>query len=178
MNIIPILFLAVGASLLTACASSPPKLINAPGVVSVDVATVQQSAESHVGQQVRWGGSIAHITNLKTSTEVEIVSRSLTKGGRPKDGDQTQGRFIVILDGFVDPDVYASDREITVRGPILASRVGKIGEFSYRYPVVRAQAHELWEKRKPIAAYEPFPWLYDPWLYPYAYRPHPFYYRW
>ncbi|HHJ20273.1 MAG TPA: Slp family lipoprotein [Gammaproteobacteria bacterium] len=177
MNRCQIILLTIGTGLLAACASSP-RAINMPGSAPINVAAVQQSPKPQIGKQVRWGGRIAHVTNLKTSTEVEIVSRPLSSGGRPRENDQTSGRFIAILDGFVDPDVYAKNREITVRGTITGLRGGKIGDFTYRYPVIQAQAHELWEKRQPISRYEPYPWLYDPWFSPYFYSTYPHHDRW
>ena len=66
---------------------------------------------------------------------------------------------------FVDPTVYAVQREFTVFGTLEGSREGKIGEFAYTYPVVNVTSHLLWEPRL-----EPDPFYYDPFYYPYRWH--------
>jgi outer membrane lipoprotein len=75
---------------------------------------------------------------------------------------------------FLDPQVYAPDRQVTVTGTLLRTEAGKVGEYPYTYPVIQADAWYLW----PEATERPYgylypgwydPWYYDPW-YPYGYR--------
>ena len=120
---------------------------------------------------MRWGGEIVSTRNLPDKTRIEIVSRSLDGGGRPRRTDRTEGRFVAYVDGFLDPVVYAKGREITVEGEVSGVESGRIGEYPYRFVVVRAASQRLWPRREaavPLPIPDPYPfWRSDPWPYPY-----------
>ena len=100
------------------------------------------------GDAVRWGGVIANVDNRQNETWIEIVARELNNSGRPREGDFSPGRFIAVLPGFVDPAVYAREREITVSGILEDAVEQMIGQHSYSYPKVVADNHVLW---KPVS---------------------------
>jgi outer membrane lipoprotein len=81
--------------------------------------------------------------------------------------DKFEGRYLVVVDRFLDPAIYRSGRDITVAGEVRGSEVHRLGEIDYRYPVIAASELYLW--KKPL-----FPQAY-PYLYPYGY---PAYRRW
>lgn len=118
---------------------------------------------------MRWGGTIAEVTNHAQDTWIEIVSRPLDGDGRPERTDQTDGRFIAKVKGFLDPAVYERGRELTVVGTFAARIDRPIGEHTYSFPIVAATQIYLWPKPRPVAPYDPWadPW-YSPW-YPYGY---------
>lgn len=128
--------------------------------------TPEQSGDQHVGQQVRWGGSIVDTRPGKAETCIEILSRSLDERARPHAGDANQGRFLACREGFEDPAVFESGRDITVVGTLTGFVEGRIGEFSYVYPRVAADTLFLWGEERPARYYHD-PWYYDPW-WPYA----------
>lgn len=81
--------------------------------------------------------------------------------------DKSEGRYLVVVDRFLDPAIYRSGRDITVAGEVRGSEVRRLGEIDYRYPVIAASELYLW--KKPL-----FPQAY-PYLYHYGY---PAYRRW
>ena len=156
-------------SLLGACATMPPPLASGSfAAITPKMAQQQDSA----GERVRWGGIIVATTPTPKETCIEILSRPLDSQGRPRQTDQTDGRFISCTQGFHDPAVYAAGREVTVTGTLAPSVVRKIGDYSYRYPNLPADVLYLWPKRE---EYRPLPY-YDPYWDPF-WRPWP-YYRW
>jgi len=166
------------AVLVTGCASTVPEPIRAPLADSPTLPQVREDPGTFVGERVRWGGTIVAVENREQYTRLEVVARKLTTQGRPEEEDATPGRFLAILDGFRDPAVYGQGRAITVVGELEASQTHTIGEFPYRFPVVRVRSHHLWAKVETVRESLPPPWYYDPWYYdpwyPY-YRPyHPY----
>ncbi len=163
--------------LLTGCASMPEPLRDGPEH-GPDPAQVRAASAQYMGMAVRWGGMIARVDNGPAESVVEIVARPLSGSGRPRETDQTAGRFLARITGFIDPAVYATGREFTLVGTIEGTERRNIGEHPYTYPVVRATGHYLWPAR-PALTQEPFyhppfhrwPYYYDPW---YPYGPYPY----
>ncbi|MGQ7846924.1 Slp family lipoprotein [Granulosicoccus sp. 3-233] len=104
-------------------------------------------------QRVRWGGSIASVMNRSDgSTLLEIVSRPLHSGGRPIHDDRSDGRFLALLDGFLDPEIVKVGRDMTVVGRLSGKAAGKVGESDYLFPVVLISDYRFW---KPVVTIPP-----------------------
>lgn len=163
---------------LYACTSAVPERIRTAPAGSPSLPLVINSPERYLNSQVRWGGTIANVKNLPGETHVEIVARELAGDGEPKTLDRSEGRFIAVFNRFLDPAIYAMDRNLTVTGQISGTIVQKLGEMEYRYPVVKVEVYYLWPK--PLPRYDYYdPFLYDPWYpywYPYPWYRHPYYY--
>jgi outer membrane lipoprotein len=142
---------------LGACATVPTPL---QGTFSP--ATPRDAAAAE-GQAVRWGGDIIKVEPRAESTCFEVLARELDARTRPRDNDNAPslGRFIACRNGFYDPEEFERGRDVTVVGRLDGTEQGKVGEFEYTYPVVRADAIYLWPKRPP---YPRTPY-YDPWMY-------------
>lgn len=166
------LALCAVALLIGGCASIPEN-IRTP-VPGPNVAQVRANPGPHMGQKVRWGGTISAVSNLENRTVITVVDRPITRSGEPLADERSTGRFIAEAKGFLDPDVYKPGRRITVVGHISGIRSSKIGEYVYDYPVVQADALYLWQEyTKP----EPYPYPYYPWPYYDPFWPYPYYHR-
>lgn len=160
---------AVVAATLGACSIVPKELRQAPADNPV-IAEVRADGERHIGREVRWGGTIIGTDNGQAETRIEIVARDLVRSGRPLNTDHSIGRFIAVIDGFIDPAVYAEGRDITVAGVIAGLEPGRIGDHDYSWPVIRVHHHFLWPPRTDPRDYPPgYYYHYDPW-YPYYYH--------
>ncbi|HKL77552.1 MAG TPA: Slp family lipoprotein [Gammaproteobacteria bacterium] len=161
--------------LLSGCASTVPVAIREPVPASPALAEVRKDLAAHVGREVRWGGTIAAVENRPDTTVIEVVGRRLHAGGRPRSEDRSAGRFLVVVDGFLDPAVYGEGRQVTARGTLAEPVTRDIGRYAYRFPVVEAGTLHLWPLPEE-PRYDPYPppWYHDPW-YPY---PHPYYPYW
>lgn len=157
-------------ALLAGCAGGatvPESIRNPATATPVTVGEVQTDPNRHVGQRVRWGGSIIAVNNHERSTDVEVLALPLEPGGAPRSGASAQGRFLARVQGFLDPAEYPKDRELTVVGMLTGVETRRVGEYPYSYPVLQVEARHLWPEPQPPSAYPvPGPWLnpwYDPW---------------
>lgn len=124
-----------------------------PMLADVANALVDSRAHAENVALVRWGGSIASVTNRPDgSTLVEIVSRPLYSGGRPIHDDRSYGRFLAVLDDFLDPDIVTVGRDMTVLGSLAGKFPGKVGESDYVFPVVQISDFRFW---KPLVTLPP-----------------------
>ena len=169
---------AVTVVLLGGCASVVPETIRTAAPGNVQIAEVRTQPAQYNDAVIRWGGNIISTRNERDHTVVEIVARDLDSDGRPLAEDKSLGRFLVKAQGFLDPAVYKSEREVTVRGRVEGVVEQAIGEYRYAYPVVRADDIYLWKPRLPIDPHYPYyydPFWYDPWYpwgWPYRHWPH------
>lgn len=171
----PRLFALSAVLALGGCASGVPESIRHPSTTPVEVSQVQADPGRHLGQRVRWGGTILAVNNREGSTEIAILARPLGRDGAPVSGAAGKGRFLAEIAGFVDPAEYPRERELTLTGVIIGLETRPVGDYPYAYPVVRADSHHLWPERSPHPVYAPtYPWLapwYHPWYGPF-YRPY------
>lgn len=155
-----------GALLLTACASQVPALIKDAPPEDLSLARAQHDAEKHQGKAVRWGGTIITTQNQQDKTEVTILAKPLDSRGEPREGDHSYGRFIALVNGFLDPAIYAPGRSVTVYGKYEKLLPKKIDNFDYNYPVIAVSQLYLWDV-PPKYDYYDNPYWYDPW-YPWS----------
>lgn len=149
-------------ALLFGCATVPETLEPVPEE-QPDWAQVRADPEAALGARVVWGGVIATIANRAEATHLEIVARPLGRNQRPQVDEPSPGRFRAVYPHFLDPEVYARGREVTVRGTVAGVVEGLIDEYPYVFPEVEAEAVHLWPRppREPQVIYrDPF---WDPW---------------
>lgn len=160
--------------LLWGCATRIPSEIDAEiAKPQPSVAAVRANPEQYHGQTVRWGGTIVDQENRAEVTLLEVVGRELESGARPRGGDTSHGRFLAVVEGFLDPAIYEQGRLLTVVGELDGIEVRKIGDYDYAYPRVLVTGHRLWEPRPDRTAdfydprFRPSPWYHpyrDPWF--------------
>ena len=92
---------------------------------------------------------------------MEILSRPLIYQGEPDSDAASDGRFLARFEGFLDPVAYAPKREITIRGRLESTILRHIGEYPYRYPLIKVESFHLW----PEESESDEPW-HDPWYSP------------
>ncbi len=156
--------------ILPACNTVPKNLRSAPEVSS-SISDVQASPGSYQNEIVRWGGSIVDVKHANGKTLVQVVSRPLSANSRPAGKDQTDGRFLAVFKGFLEPEIYTEKRLLTVLGFLDGLDTQKIGELDYALPVVKVQEHHLWK----IETTPTYPYRRgDPWGF--WNSPYPYYY--
>ncbi|MBB1125699.1 Slp family lipoprotein [Thiospirillum jenense] len=157
------------------CVTSPiPAQLNHQPVRNIELTAVQQHPTAFIGQAVRWGGQILRIINHRQQSEIELLAYPLDQSGYPQLNRAGLGRFIAKVTGFIDPNVYAAERLLTVVGAVDATQTGNIGEYNYRYPVIKVATHHLWPAIEPIILATPNPhdhyyYRYSPWYDPYPF---------
>lgn len=102
--------------------------------------------EQFSGEKVVLGGIIVQTRNYDGWSEVEVIQVPLSRWGRPDDRDASMGRVLFRYEGFLEPEIYKKDREITVGGTISGTKTGTIDKAVYDYPVVKVEEFRLWDK--------------------------------
>lgn len=151
------------AVMLGGCVTVPVPLVGEFAKVSPD----QAASSGQTGELVRWGGEIITVTPGETATCFEILSRELDSKARPGDVDSSNGRFIACRNGFYDPEVFVTGREMTITGRIDGTENGLVGKYNYTYSHVAADTIYLWPKR-PLVIETDYGWPYTPYWGPYG----------
>jgi outer membrane lipoprotein len=131
--------------LLTACAPVISQTTMSTVDKSVSFTALQQNPDAFKGRVVLLGGQIIGTTVKANETWVEVLEKPLDYQQKPSYADQSSGRFLVRLQGFLDPAIYASGRMLTVAGQVEGKAIRPIKEVQYTYPVLYAQEHYLWK---------------------------------
>lgn len=169
--------LSLHAALLAGCTSVVPEAIRQAPPGDARIAEVRRDPSPFFGATVRWGGQIVAVRNQRTETVVEVVGRRLDNEGRPRDEDASEGRFLARVQGFLDPSIYATGRDLTVRGKVERAVEESIGEYRYVFPQLAAEQIFLWPPRPaPLPPHYYDPGWWNPW-YPWGwpYYPYPYY---
>lgn len=166
-----LLYLSTIVAMLSGCAShsSVPEEIRSQSQGNPTIKEVRADVTQFENVNVLWGGVIASVENIDTRTRIEIVARDLYKSGRPRNNDYSPGRFIAEFQGFLDPAIFAKDREITINGAVQEIKQDSIGEYQYTFPIVRVNKHQLWEPREQYG-FNPHPYYHDPFYHFYPYH--------
>lgn len=181
-QVLPYILFVLILVIFSGCAQVISKDVRAQVDETLTVSRVQKNLEAYVGKMVLWSGTIIESKNLKGGTELEVLQKPAGFGGRPKDVDYSEGRFLVINPGYLDVALYEKGRDITVAGEVQGKRTRIIGEIEYVYPVIAAKELHLWpEEREYAYPYYPNYFPYYPYSYPYwryNWRYDPFWYPW
>lgn len=137
--------LLIATCLLCAgCATAPP--LDATGArVALRPYQIANEPESQ-GVDVLWGGMIVAVANRPRSTEVEVLAYPLDERQRPLLERPSEGRFVAVLPGFVEPLDYPEGRFLTLRGRLAGTREGRVGGRPYAFPLVEVQAAHVWHR--------------------------------
>ncbi|MDZ7753652.1 MAG: Slp family lipoprotein [Gammaproteobacteria bacterium] len=142
------LLMVVVAALSTACTTGVKRADTGPTPAEVMAAGEARGA-------VHWGGRIVRVENLRTRTRIELLSLPLDREGRPQTDARPQGRFIVEHQGFLEPQEFAPQRLLEVYGQLDGFISAKVGDTSYRYPLVREEKLVLWDRPEYVAPSSP-----------------------
>lgn len=164
MICITILFSAAGCAVI-------PSEINKSAIPEMPFADLIRDADLHKGKTAVIGGYIVEVTNLADQSRIIAVQAPLGTSQEPKNKDLSQGRLVIISDGFIDPEVYQKERKITVAGKVLGSSQTEQDRYDFPYLRIGLSHIHLWPVEEPVR-YDPYR---DPW-WPY-YRYHPYGWR-
>ncbi len=154
--------------LLNACTSLPQAMKDAH-VVDIPYTQASQNMDSHNNAPVRWGGVIIDVENEENFSLVQALFYPLNYPGRPQLDEPYEGRFVIKSTEFLDPVIYAKDREITVVGTLSGGIERTVGKKTIRVPLLQSTAIHLWpEEKYNYYGYGPYYGGYGP------YYGHPF----
>lgn len=105
---------------------------------------VQKAPDEYIGEIVIFGGKILNSQASPSASELTVLHLRIDSRDRPKDGDQSEGRYLIQSDQFLDPAIYKKEALLTVAGRITGGEVRAIGGFDYVYPKLKAIEIKLW----------------------------------
>ena len=126
--------------------------------------SLERDPEPYKGKLVILGGVITQTTTVKQGTLIEVLQKPLDYWGKPRRTQTSGGKFLVFYPAYLDPLVYAPERELTVAAEVEGVRSKVLGDIAYSYPVVLSKELKLWPRERP-PQYRPDyldPLLYDP----------------
>lgn len=126
------------------------------------------------GEKILWGGKIVSTKYQKKGTLIEVIQIPLDYFDKPTyNTSSSKGRFLIQSPWFLDSEVYKKGKDLTVAGIIKGTRIKKIGEFQYPYPLIEPLEIKLWEPLPEYPSYYYDPFFYDPYFYdPFTYDPY------
>ena len=134
--------------MLGGCSSTQERPNQHESYEKIPFSEVLRSPERYRGKVVRLGGVILDVVNKEEGSILEILEQPLNWRGRPKPGDQSGGRFMVVLREFLDAEIYRSKRPVTIVGEIVGTKEAPIGETTYSYPLLSGREIHLWEEKE------------------------------
>jgi outer membrane lipoprotein len=137
------LYLLLACLALSACVGLPSAVRDVP-VKDVSYSEASEHLNSYKDVAVRWGGVIIDVDNEENFTLVQVLSYPLNFYGRPQLTKPSEGRFVIKSSEFLDPAVYAKDREITVAGALEGDIQRMIGKKAVQLPLLSSTAVYLW----------------------------------
>jgi len=149
--------------LLSGCAHVISKELRIQSDPSLGFSQVRQNPNAFKGKMVIWGGEIIETVNQRdATTQIEVFQKPLGWRGEPRQTASSEGRFLILVNQYLDPYLYRTGRNITVMGEVLEGKIKTLGEMDYRYPLLSGRQIHLWQEY----AYAPYPYdYYDPWWY-------------
>ncbi len=132
--------------LLSSCLSPFSKSTLEQVNLEISLKELRESTDSHEGLTMLLGGNIIEAHNKQEGTLLKIIQKRLDRRGHPCAEDITGGRFMVLVDDFLDPAIYREGRKVTIIGKIQEKQVEKIGEVDYIYPLLHAEEIYLWKE--------------------------------
>ena len=161
--------LLVAMMLMTGCAVMTPE-VQDKALPDLPFTQLIADVAQYKGQTAILGGYVVSVENQKAQTRIVAVQTTLGVGQKPNSKDLSQGRLIIIYNGFLDPEVYTRDRQITVAGRILGSSA-KDPQAPYPYLEIALDEIHLWPVAQPKTYY---PYWEDDFWYPYPWWWHPY----
>ena len=129
--------------IISGCATGP-KFPTDKVLTGITPKMVVRHNDAYFGKKIIWGGMIVNSTNLKKTTQLEILGFPLSKSQRPRTGARPQRRFLATHDGYLETVNFAKGRYVTILGTISRNQRGKVGKSAYDYPAINAEKIYLW----------------------------------
>ena len=195
-----IVFLLGGLLILSSCAESahqvhrnmvnmdvPPELEQQIDA-SVAFADLRAAPGNYVGRVIMVGGVVIKAKRTENQTEIEVLQLPADAGGpSTTERHRSEGRFLAVREGFLDPATVPPGTPITVIAVVTGSTTRPLDDSEYAYPILDIKHLTDWnavasrQSEGSAAAfygpsYSPFGYWGRPYGYnPYWGRPSPFF---
>jgi outer membrane lipoprotein len=138
-----LIIVGYGLFSIVGCAQVISKQLREQVAKELTLSVVFKDPEVYKGKNVLWSGVIISSVNLKEGTIIEVVQKPADRRGKPKDVDESEGRFLALYPGYLDVAIYNGGRKVTVAGEVQGKRIQRLGEIDYTYPLISAKEIHL-----------------------------------
>lgn len=135
--------LAIG---ILACAPLFSKEIRGKVDQEVIFSSLVKDPQRYMGRVILLGGRIINTEVKEGKTLIEVLQQPLDWRHKPKETDESWGRFLASFADFRDPAIYSAGRKITIVGQVVGAKTLLLHEKEYQYPVLEVKESHLWEK--------------------------------
>jgi outer membrane lipoprotein len=133
-------------ALLTISCSVMSREVRNEAVSTPSFSALIQKADEYRGKTVIVGGYLLNTRNESGQTVITVLQAPLVPGGKPGLRDRSQGRIIITTSQFLDPEIYARDRKITVAGKVIGSSLDEADKAPFPYLKLESRELYLWPK--------------------------------
>jgi outer membrane lipoprotein len=173
-----LLFVVVGAG----CSVISPQ-VRATAEPPAPYGELVTRAEQLIGKTVILGGYVLETDAGADESVLVVLQAPLDAFDLPADSDESQGRFLTMHSGYLDPAIYREGRVVTIAG-VVTGVLGDTEECPARCLQIETRDLYLWDDdiRAPVwAAVSTYPvmpfgvyghWPRTPYYYGYAPYPH------
>lgn len=158
---------AVAAFISVSCSPISPQLRKE--ALKVPFRKLLAETSRYQGDLVILGGYVIKTQVLPGESRMVVLQTPLSFTDRPQSKDESQGRFLVLHKGYLDPEVYEKDRAVTVVGTVAGKTAEKVDECPYSCLTIKSREIHLWPQERYYYPYYPY---YGPYYGPYYYAPY------
>jgi outer membrane lipoprotein len=133
---------------IASCAPVISKQVRDQVRPDITFAEVLNAPEQYKGQMVILSGVVIETKNTKEGTLLEVLQCPAGFRGKPKDADETGGRFLALDSRYLDVNVFAKGRAVTIAGEVQEKRILPLGTIEYSYPLIHVKEIYLWPIEK------------------------------
>jgi outer membrane lipoprotein len=133
---------------------------------------LKKTPDAYRGTLYVFGGVIVSTKGTPDGSLIEGIFVPVNSRGYLRDYSSSRGRFLALFpreSGFLDPEVFSRNRDVTIAGEFAGLREGKIDDMVYEYPFFVIREIYLWREE----TYYSYPYSYYPY-YPRYYDPYPY----
>lgn len=105
---------------------------------------VLNNPEQYKGHMIILSGIVLKTENTKEGTLLQVLQRPAGFRGKPKDVDETSGRFLALDSRYLDVNVFTEGRAVTIAGEIQGMRTLPLDKTEYTYPLISVKELYLW----------------------------------
>ncbi|MDY6954139.1 MAG: Slp family lipoprotein, partial [Thermodesulfobacteriota bacterium] len=128
----PVIFwMVLTLSGLTSCASTPSRQFQQQVGSRLAFKELLQNIEAYKGRKVILGGHILETKNEPQATLITLLQAPLDSQNKPRSRDLSEGRFLLRIQEFIDPEIYSRGRELTVGGTVSGVLERPLGNRAY-----------------------------------------------
>ena len=105
---------------------------------------LMQQIDSRIGETVTLGGYMLDTREAGNQTYIIVLQAPLGLRGRPQSEDKSQGRFVVVYQGALDPNDVGSRRKLTATGKVLGTAQEKIANCPDPCLIIESSNLHVW----------------------------------